>query len=125
MKALIVWNDSDLDTDEIDEINADYFYCLFNQKGLFGENEDHIFIENLRASTAKYFKESLKRKGINEVVFWGETFPKNDVERFFGARHQIYSICKTRISDYLFRSQFIKGGDHENTYSNHSYYFID
>lgn len=83
MKALILWNDSYLNSHDIETINADRFYCLFNITNLYTETDDHFFVDTKDITQNLNLRRSLLTSNIKQVVFYSKDFPEIDIKGSF------------------------------------------
>ena len=83
MRALVVWNYCVLESNEIDKIEADHFYCLFDQKKLFSESNDHFYIESFTKLKTLLLGQSLIENKVSEVMFCCNNLASCKAEDFF------------------------------------------
>ena len=67
MKAVIVWNDSCLTSEQLSALNCEYFYCLFDKDNLYTEDDSHFFVQAKDLFSNQELKESFKLRRITEI----------------------------------------------------------
>ena len=73
MKALFVLNQFEVTREEIELIDSDFIYCVFNQKNLFEADGDcHFYSESFNVDEHGDIKTSLQLQKIKEVVIHGD-----------------------------------------------------
>ncbi len=97
-RAIVLWNDSNLSAEDFKELSCDYFYCLFNKSMLYVEDDCHFFVEEERPFSNKRFKESIKAREIDEVVF-------------FSTDGEIHTLLKEQFEDYGIKTNFYEIGE--------------
>lgn len=66
--AIIMINDSELDSETLSKIGADFFYCLFDRESLYStDNDSHFFVKY----SFSLFMKDTEEKGIKKIIIYG------------------------------------------------------